>query len=208
MEFASEMIVKAALAGCRVTEVPTTLAQDHRSRPSHLRSWRDGWRHLRFLLLFSPGWLFLYPGVAMLVLGLLGMALLLIGPQSLGDVVFDVNTLVYCAAAIVCGFQAIMFWLFAKVFAIGAQLLPADLRLARLARMPTLEIGALIGIALFLSGLAVSGYAVRMWSLASFGPLEPETSLRLVVPAATVLILGVQITFASFFLSVLGLKTR
>jgi glycosyltransferase involved in cell wall biosynthesis len=208
MEFASEMIVKAVLNGCRVTEVPTTLSQARRAGRPHLRSWRDGWRHLRFLLLFSPSWLFLYPGICLFVLGFVVMAMLLVRPRSVGDVVFDVNTLVYSAAAISCGFQAMSFWLFAKLSSISAGLLPADPPLQRLAGIVTLEVGALLGLALVLSGLVASGCAVRAWSLASFGPLDPRESLRLVVPAATVLVLGVQITFASFFASVLGLKTR
>jgi hypothetical protein len=208
MEFASEMVVKAALQGLRVTEVPTTLAPDGRSRRPHLRSWRDGWRHLRFLLLFSPRWLFLYPGILLWVVGCAATAWLLLGPQRLGGVVFDVNSLVYSAAAIICGFQSIAFWLLAKVFAVNHGLLPPDPTLARLTSVLTLEIGVLLGLALLLGGLAASAYAIGLWSTASFGPLDPTQSLRVVVPAATVLILGLQIMFASFFLSVLGLDRR
>ena len=208
MEFASEMVVKAALHGLRVTEVPTTLSPDGRSRRPHLRSWRDGWRHLRFLLLFSPRWLFLYPGILLLVAGCAATAWLFLGPQRVGNVVFDVNSLVYSAAAIICGFQSIAFWLLAKVFAVNQGLLPADPMLARLTSVHTLEIGVLLGLALIVGGLAASAYAIELWSTTSFGPLDPTQSLRIVVPAATVLILGLQIMFASFFLSVLGLDHR
>jgi hypothetical protein len=141
-------------------------------------------------------------------LGLVVMGLLLIGPRSLGSVVFDVNTLVYRAAAISCGLQAMTFWLLAKAFSIGAGLLPADERFRKLSRVLTPEVGALLGLALVLSGLVASGYAVRAWSVASFGDLDPRESLRRVVPTATVLVPGVQVTFASFFASVLGLRTR
>ncbi|MGH6919975.1 MAG: glycosyltransferase family 2 protein [Geminicoccaceae bacterium] len=208
MEFASEMVVKAALHGLRVTEVPTTLSPDGRSRRPHLRSWRDGWRHLRFLLLFSPRWLFLYPGILLLVAGCAVTAWLLLGPQRVGDVVFDVNSLVYSAAAIICGFQSIAFWLLAKVFAVNQGLLPSDPTLARLTSVLTLEIGVLLGLAMVVGGLAASVYAVDLWRTAAFGALDPTQSLRVVVPAATVLILGLQIMFASFFLSVLGLNNR
>jgi hypothetical protein len=136
------------------------------------------------------------------------MALLLLGPQQVGDIVFDVNSLVYSAAAIICGFQSVAFWLCAKVFAVGRGLLPPDAVVARLTSVLTLEIGVLIGLALLLGGLAASAYAVGLWRTASFGPLDPTQSLRIVVPAATVLILGLQLMFASFFLSVLGLDDR
>ena len=131
MEFASEMVVKATLQCLRIAEVPTTLSPDGRSRPPHLRSWRDGWRHLRFLLLFSPRWLFLYPGAVLMALGLASMLWLLPGPQRLGALTLDVHTLVYSAAAIICGFQAIAFSLFTKIYAIDAKLLPADLSSGR-----------------------------------------------------------------------------
>ena len=124
MEFASEMVVKATLQRLKIAEVPTTLSPDGRTRPPHLRSWRDGWRHLRFLLLFSPRWLFLYPGAALMILGLVSMAWLLPGPRQVGGLTFDVHTLAYSAAAIVCGFQAVAFAVFTKIYGINAKLLP------------------------------------------------------------------------------------
>jgi glycosyltransferase involved in cell wall biosynthesis len=208
MEFASEMVVKASLRKLRIAEVPTTLSPDGRSRPPHLRSWRDGWRHLRFLLLFSPRWLFLYPGALLMAVGLAAMLWLAAGPRSVGSLVLDVNTLVYAAAALICGFQAVAFALFAKVFAINARLLPPDPRIERLSRLFSMEVGILAGGLLLIAGLATSAYAVGFWGQAAFGPLDPAVSLRIVVPAVTALVLGLQTVFSSFFLSVLGLNTK
>jgi hypothetical protein len=208
MEFASEMVVKASLRNLRIAEVPTTLSPDGRSRPPHLRSWRDGWRHLRFLLLFSPRWLFLYPGALLMAIGLAAILWLAAGPRSVGSLVLDVNTLVYAAAALICGFQAVAFALFTKVFAINARLLPPDPRIERLARLFSIETGIVAGGLLLVAGLAASAYAVGFWGRAAFGPLDPAVSLRIVVPAVTALVLGLQTAFSSFFLSVLGLKTR
>ena len=208
MEFASEMVVKASLRKLRIAEVPTTLSPDGRSRPPHLRSWRDGWRHLRFLLLFSPRWLFLYPGALLMAVGLAAILWLAAGPRSVGSLVLDVNTLVYAAAALICGFQAVAFALFAKVFAINARLLPPDPRIERLMCLFSMEVGIVAGGLLLIAGLAASAYAVGFWGRAAFGPLDPAVSLRIVVPAVTALVLGLQTVFSSFFLSVLGLKTR
>ena len=141
MEFATEMVVKATLRGLRITEVPTSLSPDGRGRPPHLRSWRDGWRYLRFLLLYSPRWLFLYPGLGLMLLGLLTGLLLLPGPLTVGNVNFDVHSLLYAALATVIGFQAVTFALFSKIFAISEGLLPEDSRLTRLLRWVTLEMG-------------------------------------------------------------------
>jgi glycosyltransferase involved in cell wall biosynthesis len=198
MEFASEMVVRATVDGLRIAEVPVTLAVDGRSRPPHLRTFRDGWRHLRFLLLFSPRWLFLYPGALLMLVGALFMLWLLPGPR--------VNTLLYCAAAIVCGFQAVSFAVLAKVFAINERLLPEDARIRGLISVFTVEVGMIAGIVLFVAGLAAAAYAVGMWGAASFGPLDPESSLRIVAPSVTALILGMQLVFSSFFLGVLGLR--
>ena len=210
MEFASEMVVKAHLAHLRIAEVPTMLHRDRRPRRPHLRTWRDGWRHLRFLLLYSPRWLFLYPGaLLMLAGGLVGLRLLL-GPLQAGNVGFDVHTLVYAAAGVIVGFQAVAFGVFTKVFAISEGLLPDDPRLGRLFRFITLETGLVVGFVLLVIGLGTGIWAVRVWSEARFGSLssdEPLT-LRLAIVSATALALGVEITMASFFLSVLGLRRR
>ncbi len=208
MEFASEMVVKATLQDLRIAEVPTTLSPDGRTRAPHLRSWRDGWRHLRFLLLFSPRWLFLYPGASLMALGLLSMIWLLPGPRHLGGLTLDVHTLVYSAAAIVCGFQAVAFALFTKIYAIDAGLLPKDPRIVKLGELFSLEIGLVVGTVLLLGGLGASIFAVEIWGQSEFSDLDPTISMRIVLPAATAIILGLQIVFSSFFFSVLELSRR
>ena len=206
MEFASEMVVKATLHKLRITEVPTTLSPAGRSRPPHLHTWRDGWRHLRFLLLYSPRWLFLYPGVLLMLAGAAAGAWLLPGPRTIAGVTFDVHTLVYAAMSILVGFQAITFAVFTKVFAISEGLLPEDPRLNKVFRWITLEVGLLVGAVAVLIGIAGSVHALGLWGERSFGPLNPSHTLRTVIPAVTCLTLGCQIVFSSFFLSVLGLR--
>jgi glycosyltransferase involved in cell wall biosynthesis len=208
MEFATEMVVKSTLLRMRVTEVPTTLSPDGRSRPPHLRTWRDGWRTLRFFLLYSPRWLFLYPGLAlMLVGGLLGIWLLP-GPRRVENVTLDVHTMAYASAFILLGFQAVSFAVFAKLFAISEGLLPPDARLDKLFRYITLETGLLVGALLMAGGLAVSIYALEFWGAQHFGRLDYPHTMRLVLPASLLLTLGTQTVLVSFFLSVLGLRRR
>jgi glycosyltransferase involved in cell wall biosynthesis len=207
MEFASEMVVKSTLRRIKMTEVPTVLRRDGRSRPPHLRSWRDGWRHLRFLLLFSPRWLFFYPGIALMVAGGLSMLWLMPQKRTIGNVSFDVNTMVFSAAAIICGFQAAVFAVFATVFAVNARLLPFSPKIAGFTRLITLEIGVTIGLLLLIGGLAVTALSVDIWSSSGFGPLDPSV-LRIVIPAATALMLGLQVIFSSFFLSILELQKK
>jgi glycosyltransferase involved in cell wall biosynthesis len=208
MEFASEMVVKATLLGLRITEVPATLSPDGRSREPHLRSWRDGWRHLRFLLLYSPRWLFLVPGAVLMLAGLLLGLWILPGAKTVGGVTFDVNTLLYAAATIFIGFQSVIFAVFTKIYAINEGLLPEDPRLNRLFRYVSLETGLLVGGLLVLVGLAASVYAVSDWRAQSFGELDPQQTLRVIIPATLALTLGFQTMLSSFFLSVLGLGRR
>jgi hypothetical protein len=208
MEFASELVVKATLFNMRISEVPVTLSPDGRSRPPHLRSWRDGWRHLRFLLLYSPRWLFLYPGMLLMSLGLVTGLWLLPAPRTIGGITFDVHTLLYSAAAIFIGFQSIIFALFAKVFAITEKLVPADPQLDRLFRVINLEKGLIVGSFLIAVGLIASLYALSDWSQRLFGPMDPGRTLRIVIPAVLALILGCQTTLSSFFLSILGLARK
>jgi glycosyltransferase involved in cell wall biosynthesis len=208
MEFATEMVVKATLLKMRVAEVPTTLSPDGRSRPPHLRTWRDGWRTLRFFLLYSPRWLFLYPGLGLMLLGTLLGAWLLPGPRTVAAVTFDVHTLLYAAVFVLLGFQAIAFAVFTKLFAISEGLHPPDPTLDRAFRYITLEVGLLAGTLLILAGLGVSVYAVGFWQSRHFGPLDYAQTLRLVIPASLFLTLGGQTVFASFFLSVLGLRRK
>lgn len=200
MEFASEMVVKASLHKMQITEVPTTLSPDGRSRPPHLRSWRDGWRHLRFLLLYSPRWLFFYPGLLLMLVGFVSTLWFLSSPR--------VHTLLYSATAIIIGFQIMTFAIFTKVFAITERLLPEDRRLKRMFRYFSLEVGLILGGILLLMGTFGSIYAFSTWEATSFGSLDPATTMRIVIPSVTCLALGFQVIFSSFFLSVLGLKRR
>ena len=206
MEFASEMIVKATLLDMRVTEVPTTMSPDGRSRPPHLRTWSDGWRHLRFLLLYSPRWLFLYPGLALAALGLGLGAWVLLGPQTIGTVTFDFYTLLYAVAAISIGYQSIAFGFFTKIFAIQEGLMPKDPRLDRVFRYVTLEVGLSVGATLVLVGLAGMAWALSDLGARSFGVLQSTPTLRVIISASLALTLGFQIVLSSFFLSVLGLR--
>jgi hypothetical protein len=208
MEFATEMVVKATLHGLRIAEVPTSLSPDGRSRPPHLRTWRDGWRYLRFLLLYSPRWLFLYPGLALMLIGMGTGLLLLPGPLTFGSVNFDVHTLLYAALAVMIGFQAVTFALFSKIFAVSEGLLPEDPRLSRWLRWANLEIGLVVGALLLLFGLAASAYALGDWGARAFGALDPFRVFRVIIPAVTALVLGCQIILSSFFLSVLRLRRR
>jgi hypothetical protein len=208
MEFASEMVVKASLLGLRIAEVPTTLSPDGRSRPPHLRTWRDGWRHLRFMLLYSPRWLFLYPGIALIALGLLGMLWLWPGPRTVYGISFDIHTFLYAAMAVLIGFQSVSFAVFSKVFAISEGLLPEDERLSKLFRFITLEVGLISGTILLVNGLIASVYAIHSWEQASFGPLQPAKTLRTIIPAVLMNVLGCQIILSSFLLSVFGLKRK
>lgn len=208
MEFASEMVVKATLNGLKITEVPTTLSPDGRSRPPHLRSWRDGWRHLRFLLIFSPRWLFLYPGLAMVLLGLTLFLWLLPGARRIGSATLDIHTLVYASGLIMLGMQSCFFALFTKLFATNMRILPPDPIFRRLIEVFRLERGLTVGIALVIGGVVGSIYAFGSWEGMSFGPQEPQHLMRVVVPSLTAILAGMEIVFASFFVSVLQLKHR
>ena len=208
MEFASEMVVKSSLLGQKMTEVPTTLKKDGRSRPPHLKTWRDGWRHLRFLLMYSPRWLFLFPGLALMIVGLGLMAWLLPAERPLGHVNLGVDTLAYAAAGVLLGFQLVFFGVAAKVFAITEGLLPEDESFDRWFRYITLETGLIVGVLLFLVGVGIGVSSVVSWSHAGYGPLPPVQMMRRTLPAMLCLMLGTEICFASFFLSLLGLKRR
>jgi hypothetical protein len=208
MEFASEMVIKATLLKMKITEVPTTLSPDGRSRPPHLRPWRDGWRHLRFMLLYSPSWLFLYPGIVLILLGLGLGAWLLPGARSIGRYTLDVHTLLYAAALIVVGFQAVLFSAMSRIFAMNEGLLPVSRRVQRIFHYITLEVGLILGLVLLVGGFAGSVSAILVWGRENFGALNVMRTLRIVIPSCAGLILGCQIILASFFFSVLGLKIR
>jgi glycosyltransferase involved in cell wall biosynthesis len=207
MEFASEMVVKATIANLPIAEVPTTLSPDGRSRPPHLRSWRDGWRHLRFLLLFSPKWLFLYPGLAFFIMGLATMAWLLPHPRTIGGVTLDIHTLLYASLGVVVGFQSMQFWTFAKVYGMREGIVPRDTRFRAVMDVLTLEIGLIAGLLLLVLGLALAVYALASWNFAGLGNLRPVETMRLVIPSATSILLAFQIAYGAFFLSVLEIRS-
>jgi len=203
------MVIKASLNRLKIAEVPITLHKDGRSRPPHLRSWRDGWRHLRFMLLFSPRWLFLLPGVVLLLGGLFLGLRLLRGPLVIAGVAgLDLNTLLVCAMSVIVGFQLCLFAVFTRIFALTEGLLPASPRYRAVFRIFTLERGVVGGLLLLASGLALLIHATRLWTAEGFGVLSYSESARIVIPAITLLTIGVQTVFSSFFLSILGLKRR
>jgi glycosyltransferase involved in cell wall biosynthesis len=208
MEFASEMVVKSSLLRQRMVEVPTTLQKDGRSRPPHLKTWRDGWRHFRFLLMYSPRWLFLFPGLVLMLGGFALMAWLLPSERPLGHINLGVDTLAYSAAAVLLGFQLVFFGIAAKVFATTEGLLPPDEGFDRWFRYVTLETGLIFGVLLVIAGLGIAISSVSAWAHTGYGPLPPVEMMRRTLPAMVCLMLGTEVCFASFFLSLLGLKRR
>lgn len=208
MEFATEMMIKASLAGARIAEVPITLHPDGRkAHAPHLRTFRDGWRTLRFFLLYSPRWLFLVPGASLIVLGLLGFGLVMPGLR-IGQVGFDAHTLLFASLALICGYQAVLFALFTKFFAISEGLLPVDARMTRLFRIVNLERGVLFGVATTAAGLLLLAGAINLWRVAGFGTLDYSRTMRWVIPGVTLTALGFQTMLSSFFLSILGMRRR
>jgi len=208
MEFAIEMVVKSSLNKLSITEVPTILSPDGRSRPPHLNTWRDGWRTLRFLLIFSPRWLFLYPGGTLMALGLLLMLWLIPAQRQVSGIAFDIHTMLYAAIAIILGLQMVAFALFSKLFAISARLLPEDERVTSALNVFTLERGLILGVMLSILGISGSVYAFIAWEKTSFGPLDPFQIMRITIPSLTFLAVGIQIVFSSFFMGVLQIKHK
>lgn len=208
MEFALEMMIKASLFGVRTTEIPITLHPDGRSaHPPHLKTFRDGWRSLRFFLLFSPRWLFLVPGLLLIFAGVSGYALAM--PQlSIGRITFDVHTLLFASLAIICGYQSIAFALMTKVFAITEGLLPEDPRLNRMFRVVNLESGLCVGAVGMVAGLTLLGGAVHQWASVDFGALNYAHTMRWVIPGVMLTALGFQTILSSFFGSLLGMRRK
>jgi glycosyltransferase involved in cell wall biosynthesis len=205
MEFASEMVIKASLKRMRIAEVPVTLRPDGRSRPPHLRTWRDGWRHLRFMLLFSPRWLFLYPGLVLFAAGILLSAALLPGPLYLGSLRLDIHTLLIAGFLALLGYQLVLFAVFTKIFAIRAGFHPPYPLLDSVSRYVTLEVGLAAGAGMALVGVVALVVAVASWGAVGFGSLNPSLTMREVIPAVVLLALGTQTVFASFFVSILSI---
>ncbi|HVE48993.1 MAG TPA: glycosyltransferase family 2 protein [Casimicrobiaceae bacterium] len=203
MEFASEMIIKAELAGLAICEVPTTLSPDGRSRPPHLRSWRDGWRHLRFLLMMSPRWLLLYPGLALLSLGLFAQAMILRGPVIIDSIGFDIHTMLYAAGATILGLQLVIFSLLARAIGCVKGVLPSSPRIERLWQILSLERGLALGATVALCGFGLAVLSVRLWVEAHLGALDSTSMMRYAIPSVTLMIGGAEIAFASFVLSLI-----
>jgi glycosyltransferase involved in cell wall biosynthesis len=208
MEFSTEMVVKATLFDLRIAEIPTVLSPDGRDRPPHLRTWRDGWRYLRFLLLYSPRWLFFYPGIALFLFGVAITLWLLPKPRTIGAATFDYHTLLFGAMSILIGFQSINFAVFTKFFAITEHLLPEDPRLNKAFLYVTLETGLILGLLLIMAGAGTWVFGLSYWRSHHFGALDPEKTLRIVIPGFVALTLGIQIVLSSFFVSVLGMGRR
>ena len=208
MEFATEMIIKGSLYGARIAEVPITLYPDGRlAHPPHLRTFRDGWRTLRFFLLYSPRWLFLIPGVALIALGLAGYAIGLPGVRFRG-IHFDVHTLLFASLAVICGYQSIVFAVLTKVFAISEDLLPPDPVLRRAFRVIKLETGLAVGAVAMVVGAYFLFDALAIWRATGFGDLQYAVTMRWVIPGVTLVALGFETILASFFLSLLGMRRR
>lgn len=208
MEFASELVVKSAVFGLTITEVPTPLRPDGRSRAPHMRTWRDGWRHLRFLLAFSPRWLFLYPGLLLAVVGVAGSVWLLPAPRTIGHVTFDLQALVFTTLALLTGVQALWFAVLAKSVAISEGLLPEDPLLRRTLEFLSLERIALVGGLSLVGGLVGLAAAVVSWAARGFGPLDVESSLRGTLVASAAFVLGLQSILSGFLLSLIRMRVR
>jgi glycosyltransferase involved in cell wall biosynthesis len=204
MEFASEMVVKASLQGLRIEDVPTKLVKDGRSRPPHLRSWRDGWRHLKFLLTFAPQWLFMVPGLILLALGLVGLALLLPGDAQLGRITLGVHSLLYSAAFVLMGVQILSFAYLARLFGIREKYWPQSERTKAFSNWFSVETGSLLGLALLICGGVTAFLAVSTWAGANYGAMKVESLMRLAIPSFLLANLGLQCVFTSFFAGLLS----
>jgi glycosyltransferase involved in cell wall biosynthesis len=208
MEFASEMIVKATLAGWRIAEVPTVLSPDGRSRAPHLRSWRDGWRHLRFLLMMSPRWLMLYPGTFLIGIGIAAELAILHGPIVIEGVGFDIHTMLYAAGATILGVQLVLFSLLARTVGVLKNVLPVSPPLARFLNLFTVERGILTGLSLGLVGLGLAAYSLENWAHTRLAALDPATMMRIAIPSVTLMLAGAEIVFASFLLGFIDVRAN
>ncbi len=208
MEYASEMVVKATLNHLKIAEVPTTLKKDGRSHAPHLRSWSDGWRHLKFLLMHSPNWLFMYPGLILFFLGLALTVVLSLGNIQIGSVGLGVHTLMYAAAAMMVGFNLVMFSLFVRSYASVTGFIPTESRLDKWLEETSTEKGVFLGIFLFLAGIAVTIVAFCIWGKTGFGGLSPESMMRITIPAMLLIVVGIEVVFGSFFIGILHIRHK
>lgn len=207
MEYASEMVVKATLSDYRIVEVPTTLRKDGRSHPPHLNTWRDGWRHLKFLLMHSPKWLFLYPGLVLSLIGLVCMVLLTIGPVKIGSVTFDIQTLLYSSAFLLLGVNMVLFSQYTETYARTTGFIPMKPEKG-IQKLFSVERGIILGVLLLIAGIVCSILAVTVWSKFSYGELNPNRTMRLTIPAFTAIVLGTEMIFSSFFIGILKIKHK
>jgi glycosyltransferase involved in cell wall biosynthesis len=207
MEFASELVIKATLKSLRIAEVPVTLHPDGRSRAPHLRPWRDGWRHLRFMLIYSPRWLFLLPGLLLVALGAAAGTALALAPIHVDGVVFSTGTLAVACMSVIIGAQLVAFAFFTKVFAIGEGLLPQDPKFSRVFKTFTLEKGIGIGLVILVLGVGLLLRSLWIWKRAGYGLLSYADNMGRLLPAVTLIVVAIQVIFSSFFMSVLGLRT-
>ncbi len=206
MEFASEMVLKACLAGLSVVEVPTTLRPDGRGRPPHLRSWRDGWRHLRLMLLYSPSWLFAFPGSLLLLAGFFGQLVLMPGMLVYGNVGFDVHTMLFCSGAAIVGLQLVLFGLLAKLFAVQQGILPRSRAAEAFMDVVPVEAGVIAGAGLVVAGMVLAISSVAAWGSSGWGQIDPAVGMRTLIPAVTLVVAGIQVAFSAMFVGVLGLR--
>lgn len=208
MEFATEMMIKASLYGMRIAEVPITLHPDKRvAHAPHLRTLRDGWRTLRFFLMFSPRWLFLVPGLLLIVMGLVGYGIAM-PAVHIGNIIFDAHTLMFASVALICGYQAILFAIFTKTFAMNEGLMPEDPHVLRFFEVVNLERGILLGLLFCGIGAGLLLWAINLWRIADFGRLDYAHTMRWVIPGSTCVTLGFQTVLSGFFVSILGMQRR
>lgn len=208
MEFASEIVVKASLLKLKITEVPTVVFPAGRSRKPHLKTFPDGWRHLRFLLLYSPGWLFLYPAIFMMIVGLSSSLTFMLKPIFNEGTMFDVHTLMYSSILVLIGFQFMVFYALTKIYAVENGLLPKSNRYDKLFKYLNLEIGLIVGVLLLIIGIVLSYKGLSIWYTSDFGILQPTETFRLIIPAVFTILLGIQVILFSLFFSILGLNSK
>lgn len=208
MEYASEMVVQATLHKLKMIEVPTTLSPDGRTRPPHLRSWRDGWRHLKFLMMYSPNWTFLYPGLILSIIGLIMMVIIGVGPAKIGSVSFGINTMMYGSACLLVGVNISLFSLFTKAYALSSGFIPNSTKTIGIFEKFTVEKGVVIGVVLTLLGIVATIIAFVIWGNNSFGALQPESIMKITIPATTLIAIGIELIFASFFLGILEIERK
>lgn len=208
MEFASEIVVKASLLKLKITEVPTVVFPAGRSRKPHLKTFPDGWRHLRFLLLYSPGWLFLYPAIFMMIVGLSASLIFILKPIFIEGIIFDIHTLMYSSSLVLIGFQFLVFYALTKIYAVENGLLPKSNRYDKLFKYLNLEKGLIVGVLLLIVGIVLSFKGLSIWKTSDFGTLQPTETFRLIIPAVFTILLGIQVILFSLFFSILGLNSK